>query len=80
MAKKKEKVTYIDDGRSFADLSDVKGGIRLPKRPTGVPRASAKEQWETYKAAVKMMFTPMLVIVVGLVIIYMILSVIFLLL
>lgn len=80
MGKKKEKVTYVDDGRSLADLSGVTGGIRLPKRPAGVPRASLKEQWETYKSAAKMMLTPMLVIVVGLAIIYMILSVVFLLL
>lgn len=79
MGKKKEKITYIDDGRTIADMSGVKGGIRLPKREEYRPRASLKEQWQTYKNAVKMMFTPMLVVVVGIGIVYMILSALFLL-
>lgn len=78
--KKKEKVVYIDDGRTIADMSKVKPGTRLPKRDPARPRASLKEQWETYLAAVKMMITPMLVVIVGLLIIYMILSFVFLLL
>jgi hypothetical protein len=77
MAKKKEKVTYIYDGRTIADMSAV-SGPRLNSRPKGLPRSSAKEVWETYWAAVKMMFVPMLVVIVGLLIVYMILSVIFL--
>ena len=53
--KKKEKVTYIDDGRTIADMSNV-----------GTPRVNGhkgtlKEQWNTYWSAVKMMFVPMLV-------------------
>lgn len=75
---KKEKITYIDDGRSIADMSGVKGGI--PKGNPLKPRASLKEQWQTYLAAVKMMITPMLVVIVGLIIVYMLLSLVFLLL
>ena len=54
--KKKEKVTYIDDGRTIADMSGVRGYSK-----TGKPRASLAEQSRTYLNAVKMMFVPMLV-------------------
>ena len=74
--KKKEKIRYIDDGRTIADMSNVGGG-RLPQRSPLQPRASLKEQWQTYKAAVKMMLTPMLVVIVGICIVYMILHAIF---
>ncbi len=68
---KKEKVTYYDDGRSVADMSNV-GGPRLSGRGKYVPRSTAKERWETYWRAVKMMFVPMLVVIVALCIIYMV--------
>lgn len=77
MGEKKEKVTYIDDGRTISDMSGVKGGVRLPKRDAARPRASLKQQWQTYLNAVKMMITPMLVVIVGICIIYMILSAVF---
>ena len=56
---KKPKVKYIDDGRTIADMSNVgygtcnKGGNRS---------SSAKEKWQTYWEAVKMMFVPMLIV------------------
>jgi len=74
--KKKEKIVYIDDGRTIADMSNVQGP-RL-SRGSYRPRPKAKDVWQTYKAAVKMMFVPMLVVICGIVIIYMILSAIFL--
>ncbi len=60
--KKKQKVTYIDDGSSLADMSGVGGGgrKRTPNLPR--PRATFKEQWQTYTDAVKMMFLPMLAV------------------
>ncbi len=58
--KKKEKITYIDDGRSFADMSGVQGGFNFAKKGTS---ASPKEIWGTYWSAVKMMFKPMLVVI-----------------
>ena len=78
--KKKEKITYIDDGRTIADMSGISGGPRLADNRYGRPRFSAKEIWKTYLGAVKMMFVPMLVVICGIVIIYMILSFVFLLL
>ena len=75
--KKKEKIIYIDDGSTIADMSGVKRGIRLPQRSPGRPRASFSEQWQTYLAALKLMITPMCVVIVGMGIIYMVLSVLF---
>lgn len=72
---KKEKVRYYDDGRTVADMSGVKGP-RLSGDPLR-PRASLKDQWDTYWNAVKMMFGPMLIVLVGLCIIYMILYLLF---
>ena len=60
--KKKEKITYIDDGRSFADLSNVHGmsGMKFSKMGT---TSSPKDIWDTYWAAVRFMFKPMLVVI-----------------
>ncbi len=51
--KKKEKVTYIDDGRSFADFGGQGRG--------GSARGSLRDQAKTFFGAMKMMFVPMLV-------------------
>ena len=56
--KKKEKITYIDDGRTLADMSGVQGG--LPKAPASRPHRDWKAVWQTYWMSVKMMFLPML--------------------
>jgi len=77
--KKKEKITYIDDGRTIADMSGVSSGPRLHSNNPGRLRPGFKEVWNTYWNAVKMMFVPMLVVVCGLIIIYMLLSFVFLL-
>ena len=58
--KKKEKITYIDDGRTIADMSNVSGGAQWTKQGT---TSSPKEIWNTYWSAVKMMFKPMLVVI-----------------
>ena len=60
---KKEKVRYYDDGRTIADMSGVKDR-RLPGGDPLRPRATAKQKWDTYWNAVKMMFGPMLVVLV----------------
>ena len=56
--KKKQRTVYIDDGSSLADMSGVGGGKRKTAN-TPRPRATLKEQWQTYTDAVKMMFLPM---------------------
>ena len=61
--KKKEKITYIYDGRSFADMSGVSGmsdNFKFSKMGT---TSSPKEIWNTYWSAVKFMFKPMLVVI-----------------
>ena len=64
-SKKKEKITYIDDGRTIADMSGTSrtnpllGGSRSSER--GKRRASTREIWQTYFAAVKTMLLPMIV-------------------
>ena len=60
--KKKEKIIYVDDGRTVADMSGV-SGPRLGNRNPAAPRASAKEIWKTYWNAVKMMIGPMLIFI-----------------
>lgn len=58
--KKKDTVTCVDDGRTVADMSQVRGGFDWLRRGTG---STVGEIWRTYWAAVKMMFRPMLVVV-----------------
>ncbi len=74
---KKEKIVYVDDGRTIADMSGVTGGRRYAPRSPYVPGPSFKEAWNTYWGAVKMMFGPMLMVAAGLGAIYGILYVIF---
>ena len=76
MAKKKEKIKYIDDGRTIADMSNVHTGRRLGSNPYRPP-LKVKEVVKTYFSAVKMMFMPMLAVIVGLCIIYMVLYALF---
>jgi hypothetical protein len=85
--KKKEKVVYIDDGRTISDMSGVGGvgmfGEKKPRKtaPKQAPlryRTSSRERWQTYTDAVKRMFVPMLVVLGAIILIYMILSLVFL--
>lgn len=66
--KKKEKVIYVDDGRSLADMS----GVTSPglSGNSARYRASFKEQWQTYWSAVKMTVKPMLLVIAALCIAY----------
>ena len=74
--KKKERIIYVDDGRTIADMSGVQSGPRL-FRESSRPRPRMKEVWKTYWAAVRMMFVPMLVVICGLIAVYLILYVLF---
>lgn len=73
--KKKEKITYIDDGRTLADMSALGGGIGSSGSR---PRSGWKDIWNTYWSAVKMMFVPMLVVVGAIVVIYLVMTFLFL--
>lgn len=71
--KKKEKITYIDDGSSVADMSALGRGRKTSsesdKKSARSPRllpgrhSTMKEQAQTYFAAMRMMFLPMLVVI-----------------
>lgn len=71
---KKEKVTYIDDGRTIADMSGLQQG---PSWTRGGTTSSFKEIWRTYWQATKMMFLPTLAIVGMLLVVYLIVMFIF---
>ena len=75
--KKKEKIVYIDDGSTVADMSGVKGNVplRRPVRPSygkqkPQPTTRMGQAWETYKAAVRAMVGPMLVFLGGLSVVF----------
>ena len=58
---KKEKVRYIDDGRTIADMSALgyaRGGNNIQRGGS-----SFKDKWNTYWSAVRMMLLPMLVVI-----------------
>ena len=76
MAKKKEKIIYIDDGRTIADMSGV-GGSRIPRRESWMPHASLKEQLGPFWNAMKLMFLPTLAVCGGIVVIYIVLYILF---
>lgn len=73
--KKKDKVIYVDDGRTIADMSNVPG-TRL-SRDAWRSNSTGKEKWDTYWGAVKRMFVPMLVVIVAICVLYMLLWLIF---
>ncbi len=71
---KKEKITYIDDGRTIADMSNLPPRAEWTKRGT---TSSFKEIWRTYWQATKMMLKPTLIAIGFLVVIYLIVTIIF---
>lgn len=77
--KKKEKVIYYDDGSSIADMSKLGSKPKLTYNGTA-PIGSFKARSQTFFGAMKMMFMPMLVVICGLCILYMILYFLFFLL
>ncbi len=74
--KKKEKIIYIDDGSTVADMSGVKGSpMRRPPRPSyekqkRQPATRAGSIWQTYKDAVRAMFGPMLIFLGGMSVVF----------
>ena len=57
---KKEKVIYIDDGRTIADMSNVGFGY---SRGGGAPRSTTREKMRTFWEAFKMMLIPTAIVV-----------------
>ena len=77
MGKKKEKVTYIDDGRTLADMSGVGRSSRLNDRNPYRPAPKFKDVWKTYWNAVRLMLLPMLATIGAICVIFGILALIF---
>ena len=67
MGKKKEKITYIDDGRTIADMSGVQRGMSKYVR-TGNSHSTFREKWGTFWGAFKMMLLPLAMVGGGLLI------------
>ena len=59
--KKKEKVKYIDDGRSLADMSAFRNGPKKDENGYVRPPSTAKDKWVTYWSAVRSMLIPMFI-------------------
>ena len=74
--KKKEKIRYIDDGRTISDMSGVHDSMGWAKRGT---TSSFGDIWKTYWNAVGMMIVPMITVICALGVIYMIIWLVFLL-
>lgn len=71
---KKEKIVYIDDGRTIADMSGLPPRAAWAKKGT---TSSFKEIWRTYWQATKMMLKPTLIAIGFLVVAYLIVTIIF---
>ena len=68
--KKKEKVVYVDDGRTIADMSNVKSGASKYFRNDTPSYSTGKEKWTTFFDAFRMMLLPTLVFGGALVVLY----------
>ncbi len=75
--KKKEKIVYIDDGSTVADMSGLgRKPLGHPTQPMHggkqkrQPTTRAGSVWETYKAAVRSMIGPMLVTLGGITVVF----------
>ncbi len=72
--KKKEKIIYVDDGSTVADMSGVRGKppAKPRPRPMGRPEPVTRRGriWQTYKDAVKSMIGPMLIFIGGMSVVF----------
>ena len=69
MGEKKEKLTYIDDGSTIADMSGIPDHRHETRHPA-TPHPKFRDVWNTYWAATKMMLLPTLVFAGGLALIF----------
>ena len=74
---KKEKVIYIDDGSTVADMSGTRGNtpLRRPVQPSykkqkRQPTTRAGSIWQTYVSAVRSMIGPMLIFLGGMSVVF----------
>ena len=67
--KKKEKITYVDDGRTIADMSGIDRGASRFFGDTP-SYSSFKDKWLTFWDAFRMMLLPTLVIGAALLVLF----------
>lgn len=72
--KDKEKIIYIDDGRTIADMSQLPQRASWTKMGT---TSSLKAIWNTYWQSTKMMLIPTLIAVGFLTVLFLIVTIIF---
>ena len=58
--KKKEKIIYVDDGRTVADMSGLGRQKSAPKSGVGKQSGGLKDQFRTFRDAQRAMFLPMI--------------------
>ncbi len=64
--KKEQKIVYIDDGSTVADMSGTRSG---PPRK----KSTMKEKWHTYITTVKHMILPLLVTLLAMTMVFVLL-------
>ena len=64
--KKEQKIVYIDDGSTVADMSGTRKGP--PRR-----KSTMKEKWHTYITTVKHMILPLLVTLLAMTMVFVLL-------
>ena len=65
--KKREKVVYVDDGRTIADMSGLpsrKKAFNDAAKRSPAPSSTWRDKWTTYWRSVKYMLLPMIVTLV----------------
>ena len=75
--KKKEKIKYIDDGRTIADMSGISRRPLIYSAPKVKQPFRGRAIWKTYWSAVRMMILPMFVTIGFIIILYLLLTVLF---
>ena len=72
--KKKEKIVYVDDGSTIADMSGIRRRPAAPMLPGGdgrrVLRSRAGKILRTYFSTVRSMIGPMLIVLGGMSVIF----------
>lgn len=69
----KEKITYIDDGRTIVDMSEFTRNTWYKKGT----RSSFRDIWRTYWSATRMMLKPTLIAVAFIAAAFLIISILF---
>ena len=78
--KKKEKIVYVDDGSTIADMSGIRRRPAAPMLPGGdgrrVPRSRAGKILRTYFSTVRSMIGPMLIFLGGMSVVFLLIWII----